>query len=260
MTRSTAVPAALVLALSGWFGGPAGHASTSGQAALDASGDVPTLGALQLAERFDEVLVVDVRSALEYELLRIRGAEHVSVSNAGFAARLADVRQPSGGPPLVLYCNGPGSAKSERAVRAALESGFRDVFAFADGIAAWVAAHPDLAELHGDAPVAPTALIPDEEFRTRQVESEEFRRRAALPEALLVDVRDPLLRAEQGDVPGARQIPFDRLVPLLEHGEFRERDLLILDAAGDQVRWLQYYLDAYEYRRYAFLRAGAAGS
>ena len=46
------------------------------------------------------------------------------------------------------------------------------------------------------------------------------------------------------------------MVELINKGEFKEKQLLILDAVGKQVEWLQYYLEGKGYTNYLFLDKG----
>ncbi|NIQ96147.1 MAG: sulfurtransferase, partial [Desulfuromonadales bacterium] len=59
---------------------------------------------------------------------------------------------------------------------------------------------------------------------------------------------------------GVRSIPSDRLVKLLKQKKFRDGSLLITDAVGKQVRWLQYHLEDNGYTSYAFLDKGVLGA
>ena len=47
---------------------------------------------------------------------------------------------------------------------------------------------------------------------------------------------------------------------LLQKGELKDKTLLITDAVGKQVQWLQYYLDEGGYQNYFFLHKGVLGA
>ena len=55
-------------------------------------------------------------------------------------------------------------------------------------------------------------------------------------------------------------MPMDRLVKLLKKGEFKDKQMLIFDAVGKQVRWLQYHLEDNGYSNYYFLNKGVLGA
>lgn len=75
--------------------------------------------------------------------------------------------------------------------------------------------------------------------------------------SLAIDIRDPIQRDVIPDIPFLRNIPLDRLLPLLKAGELKDKRLLLHDNVGKQVRWLQYYLEHYGYEQYFFLEKGA---
>ena len=57
-----------------------------------------------------------------------------------------------------------------------------------------------------------------------------------------------------------RNIPSDRFVELLAAGEFKGKPLLVLDAVGKQVEWIQYYLEQYGYTGYYFMDKGVTSA
>jgi rhodanese-related sulfurtransferase len=89
----------------------------------------PELSPREVAERLDEVQLVDVREPYEFEAGRIAGARHVELARLGDEAG-------SLGPdrPIVFYCRvGARSAVATQAFRA---SGF-DAHNMAGGLVAW---------------------------------------------------------------------------------------------------------------------------
>ena len=85
---------------------------------------------------------------------------------------------------------------------------------------------------------------------------EEFKKKAASPNTVVVDIREPVQRDVIPQIQGLRNIPSDRMVDLINKGEFKDKQLLILDAVGKQVEWLQYYLEGKGYSNYLFLEKG----
>jgi len=74
---------------------------------------------------------------------------------------------------------------------------------------------------------------------------------------MVIDAREPFQRKEIPQLPGTlRNVPTDRLVELIKKGEFKENQLLIMDAVGKQVEWIQYYLESEGYTNYYFLDKG----
>ena len=70
----------------------------------------------ELFRRLDEVIVVDVRSAYEYETLRVKGAINIPLSSKTFVSRMRKLRM-SDTRPIVVYCNGKTCMKSYKAAR-----------------------------------------------------------------------------------------------------------------------------------------------
>jgi rhodanese-related sulfurtransferase len=118
--------------------------------------------------------------------------------------------------------------------------------------------------LLGNTPVDPGKLISKDALNAKKLDWTAFSAKAAEKGAMVVDIRDPFQRAKDAsldqnksvNLKGVRNIPLDRLTKLLEKGEFKNKQLLIFDAVGKQVRWLQYYLEEGGYTNYAFLAKG----
>jgi rhodanese-related sulfurtransferase len=112
----------------------------------------------------------------------------------------------------------------------------------------------------GTTPVPVSKLISHDMLAKRMLKYDEFKKRAQSPAAMAVDIREPFQRKEIPDVPSLRNIPSDRLTELLKKGEFKDKELLIMDAVGKQVEWVQYYLEMYGYSNYSFLEKGMLGA
>jgi rhodanese-related sulfurtransferase len=223
---------------------------------------VQTISTEDLFKSFRESVVVDVRDAFEYEIMHIAGSKSVPVAERGFGEDLAKVAKTDRNPKLVFYCNGHTCAKSYEAAKKASELGYPRTFCYDDGILAWGKAHPEQAVLLGKSPIDPTKLIPATEFDKHLLAASDFVKRAQGDDALLIDARDPMQRAKTPDF-GAKKAAsyyFNKLVPLLRQSSFKAtakgKTLYIYDAAGKQVRWLQYLLDAEGYQAYYFLKDG----
>lgn len=210
-----------------------------------------------LVKKYQEMIIVDVRSKIEYDVIHINKAVHVPISTAMFTKDLAKVRDAGGETPIAFYCNGHTCPKSYEAAEQAAGAGFKNVFAYDAGIYDWVKAQPEKGTLMGKTPVPLDKLISKDALAKRMVTYGEFQKRASGPNAILVDIREPFQRQKVPQLPGLRNIPTDRFAELLKKGEFKDKDLLILDAVGKQVEWIQYYLNIYGYENYAFLKGGA---
>ncbi len=230
--------------------------------------DVKTVSLQQLAERYDEFEIVDVRSKMEFDVIHIAKARHIQVTKSDFLEKIEELRARDGVAPIAFYCNGHTCAKSYKAAEQAAAAGFRNVFCFDAGIFEWVDRHPEKGTLLGQTPADKSRLISKGDLEKRMIPFARFREKALEPDTVVIDTRDPFQRARAADLPqnrmvaleGVRNIPMDRMLTLLKNGEFRDKQLLIFDAVGKQVRWLQYHLEANGYSNYSFMAKGVLGA
>jgi rhodanese-related sulfurtransferase len=136
----------------------------------------------------------------------------------------------------------------------------KDVYAFDAGIPAWASAYPADTLLIGKEITDPEKqLIPKSEFKKVTVDFETFKKKAAAANAAVIDARDPMQRTQK--LPGfekAMPIPLDKLIKnVVSQGRMKDKQLLIFDQVGKQVRWLMYYLEDNGYKDYYFLKGGA---
>jgi len=209
-----------------------------------------------LKSQYDKSFIVDVRSKIEFDVIHINKAAHVPMSVKTFAADLEKARQKSATSPLVFYCNGHTCEKSYEAAEVATKAGFKGAMVYDTGIMDWAKTNPDKTTLLGKTPVAKEKLIAKATFAKKCIGYEEFKKKAASPNTIVVDIREPIQRDVIPQIQGLRNIPSDRMVDLINKGEFKEKQLLILDAVGKQVEWLQYYLEGKGYSNYQFLEKG----
>jgi rhodanese-related sulfurtransferase len=205
---------------------------------------------------YQNTIIVDVRSKIEYDVIHINKAVHVPITTTLFIKDLAKVRDKDGKAPMAFYCNGHTCAKSYEAAEQAMEAGFRDVYVYDAGIYDWVKAYPDKGTLMGKTPVPVNKLISHEMLAKKKINYDEFKKKTQNPGAMVIDIREPFQRDTIPQLPMLRNIPSDRFAELLKKGEFKDKELLILDAVGKQVEWIQYYLDMYGYKNYYFLDKG----
>ncbi|WP_243370107.1 rhodanese-like domain-containing protein [Geotalea sp. SG265] len=205
---------------------------------------------------YAQAVIVDVRSDLEYSVIHINKALHIPIAQATFVKDLEKARSKENGKPAVFYCNGHSCAKAYEAAEQAMQAGFKNVFAYDAGIHDWVKMHPEKTTLMGVTPAPKNKLISGEALAKKKISLGEFKKKAEGPKAVVVDIREPFQRKVIPPFPKLRNIPSDRLLSLLEKGEFKNNDLLIFDAVGKQVEWLQYYLEKNGYSNYSFLKDG----
>lgn len=209
-----------------------------------------------LNREYEKTIIVDVRSKIEFNVIHINKAVHIPVGTNLFIKNLENVREKSGSIPIVFYCNGMTCAKSYEAAEYAMEAGFLNVYAYDGGVSEWVNVHPEKTTLMGKTPAPREKLITPEMLAKRKISFDEFKKRAENPHAIVIDIREPFQRKNILQIPQLKNIPSDRFVEMIAEGELKENQLLILDAVGKQIEWIQYYLEKYGYTNYYFLEKG----
>ena len=205
-------------------------------------------------------IIVDVRSKIEFDTIHIKGAVHDSLSSKDFTERLKSIVDQNAGKKIAVYCNGITCTKSYIATQKAQQAGMDNVYAFDAGIPAWAKAYPSDTRLVGKTITDPARqLIPKSEFKKLLLDYDQFKKMAEVPNAMVIDVRDPIQRTHK--LPGfedAVPITLDKLIKnIINHERMKDKRLLIFDQVGKQVRWLMYYLEDKGYDDYYFLNGGA---
>jgi rhodanese-related sulfurtransferase len=226
--------------------------------------DVKPVTLESLNAAYDRTIIIDVRAAEEYDVIHINKAQHIPVTNKSFLTDLEKVRGKEDSVDIAFYCNGHTCAKSYKAAEMAMGEGFKNVYCFDAGIFEWATAHPEKTTLLGKSPVDTSKLISNDALNAKKIGWDEFKAKAAEPNSIVIDSRDPFQRAKDTDLDqnknvvlnGIRNIPMDRLTGLLQKGELKDKQLLIFDAVGKQVQWLQYHLQEAGYNNYYFLDKG----
>jgi len=226
--------------------------------------DIPYLSIEQLKERFAEVVIVDARSKLEYETLRINGAKNIPVANERFLERVIKLRSTTD-KMIVFYCNGRTCMKSYHAVKKAKKGKVKNIIAYDAGMFEWAKAYPDLASLFGESPVPSSKIISKKKFKSHTLSPGDFVKKAYKLEkvSLVLDIRDKYQRSAVGLFPiKERWASLDdrkRLDKYIALAKRENRPLFIYDEVGKQVRWLQYALEKHKIRNYYFMETGAKG-
>jgi len=252
------------LALAGLLLATSSATANEGFPGRDKYPDVPYYELDQLFDALDDVVVVDARSSLEFDTLRIAGAINIPVAAEDFETEVAKLRADTD-KPIVFYCNGHKCMKSYIAVKKARQANVDNVFAYDAGVFDWVRAYPDKAVLLGESPVRTADLIPKKAFKSRMINADNFSDRATRPggNPLVLDVRDKFQRAGVGFYPGKeRWASLDdsaKLDRYIRQAIRQNRTLLIYDEVGKQVRWLQYKLEKAGVKDYYFMANGAQG-
>jgi rhodanese-related sulfurtransferase len=222
--------------------------------------DVAIIETADLNKQFNDVMVVDVRSAYEYQTLRIKDAINIPHGTRMFLDEVRKLRE-SSPKPIVFYCNGKTCRKSYDAVLAAQSARIPNTLAYDAGVFDWAKANPERTALLGVSPIKPTDLIDEQAFKSRVLEPKDFAARVG-QNSLVLDVRD---RAQRDNAlfpfkeQRAQLSEKDQLDATIDQALKGNKTLLVYDAAGHQVRWFQYYLEKKGVRDYYFMKNGAQG-
>ena len=224
--------------------------------------DVKVVELADLKEGYDNgtFMTVDVRSTLEYDVIRIKDAFHVSLSDAGFIEKLQALAVQYSGKKIAVYCNGGTCLKSYMAATDALDAGMDNVYAFDAGIKTWSNTYPsETLLLRKEIADPQTQLIPKSALEKITLSFEEFKQKAMAKNAVAIDARDPIQRTRT--LPGfekALPIPLDKLIRnVINKDNLKDKQLMIFDQVGKQVQWLMYHLVDKGYSNYYFLQGGA---
>jgi rhodanese-related sulfurtransferase len=211
-----------------------------------------------LHKRKDQVIIVDVRSAYEYSTLNITGALNIPLNSNGFIEDIIELRA-TRKEPIVFYCNGKTCKKSYKAAARALKADIPNILVYDAGIFDWARKYPNDSSLLGRTPVKKNQLISSNKFKKHLLDHKVFINKAT-SKAIILDIRDPTQREglyifNNMEYP----VPLDntRLQEFVDRAKAEKKTLLIYDAVGKQVRWLQYYLEDQKLASYYFMKGGA---
>ena len=206
-----------------------------------------------------EVVVVDVRSSYEYQTLRIQGAINIPLASKTFVSEMRKLRV-SDDRPIVVYCNGKTCMKSYKAARKCDIEKIANVTAYDSGIMDFAKTYPKNALLLGEVLSDPKKLISKKNFKKHLIEPDKFGERIAATSDIVLDVRDRFQREGISIFVGREhRVSIDntrRLDRYIKKAKQENKALLIYDAAGKQVRWLQYYLVNKGLKSYYFMKGG----
>lgn len=209
----------------------------------------------QLRKNFDAVVIVDVRSKFEFDVVHVSQAINIPVSAQNFTKQLLELRPRDSTKPIIFYCNGHSCPKSYEATRIAAADGFKHIYAYDSGIFDWMRSSRDRTTLLSTTPAPVSKMVSEDYFQSRLIDFDAFKKKANDGDALVIDIRDEMQRKTSMTLP-TLELPLDKFITELNAGRFKDKQLLIFDAVGKQVRWLQYILEDRGYKDYFFLRRG----
>ena len=208
----------------------------------------------------DKVIIVDVRSSIEYDVIHADGALHIPLSNVNFVKNIQELSRLYPDKKIAFYCNGITCLKSYKAAQKALEAGINSCYAYDAGIPNWASIYPEKTLLLGKELIDPDKqLISKPAFKKKCLPFKKFKASINSKKSIVIDVRDSIQRTKKlRGLKKVKKIPLEKFIPnFVEKKVHSDKSLLIFDQVGKQVRWLEYYLVANGYKDYHFLAGGA---
>jgi len=218
----------------------------------------------KLLSHFNNVVIVDARSKLEYETLKIKGSVHIPIAGKNFAKEIVALRATTK-KTIVFYCNGRTCMKSYKAVKTAKKAKVKNIMAYDAGMFEWAETYPNYAELLGRSPVNKKDIISKQKFKAHNLNPEEFMNKIYElgNKSFVLDIRDKYQRGAAGFFPGKERWASlddrEKLDKYLKEAIKGNRSIFIYDEVGKQVRWLQYALEDANIKNYYFMNSGAKG-
>jgi len=220
---------------------------------------VPYIEMADFNKKLNKVVIVDVRSAYEYKTLHIKGAVNITLASKTFVKKMRELRK-STDKPIVVYCNGKTCMKSYKAARKCQIEKIDNVTAFDSGVLDWAKKYPNKTLLLGEPLKDASRLISKKQFTKHLLTPDEFGEHMASTNAIVLDVRDVFQREGISIFIGREYaVNLDntkRLDRFIAKAKVEGKDLIIYDASGKQVRWLQYYLIKKGVKTYYFMKGG----
>ena len=226
--------------------------------------DVPVISKADLMAKYGDVVIVDTRSSLEFETLRIKDARNIPVASKAFVKNITALRA-STDKTIVFYCNGRSCMKSYKAAKLCKKNQIKNTVAYDAGMFEWAQTYPNHSALLGQSPIRQSDLISKKKFHAHSLSpnqfSEEMYKRGS--KSLVVDIRDKYQRGAAGFFPSqelwASLDDRAKLDAYIKQAKKEDRVLFIYDEVGKQVRWLQYALEKENIKYYYFMDKGAKG-
>lgn len=222
--------------------------------------DVPIMTRDDLNKKYNDVLIIDVRTKYEYDTLHIKDAINVPLGTT-FGEKIHKLRENNKSKTFVFYCNGRTCHKSYEAAVLADRARVSNIYAYDAGIFEWAKSYPERTVLRGHSPIRPQDLIDVAKFREHLIDPKDFAARVG-PDTVVLDVRDRAQRDTQLFPFREKRLQLDdnaKLNAVIEDAKAHNKTLLVYDQVGMQVQWFQYHLEGMGLKNYYFMKGGAQG-
>ncbi|MGD8783832.1 MAG: rhodanese-like domain-containing protein [Thioalkalispiraceae bacterium] len=226
--------------------------------------DVSIISKQDLKDKYNDVVIVDARSSLEFETLRIKDAINIPVASKTFIEQVKTLRNKTN-KTIVFYCNGRTCMKSYKAVKTCNKNDIENTIAYDAGMFEWAKTYPEYASLLGESPIRESDIISKQKFQAHTLHpdafADEIHKKGS--QSLVLDIRDKYQRGAAGFFPGQELwASLDNREQLHRYIKQAKQDnlaLFIYDEVGKQVQWLQYALEKENIQNYYFMDKGAKG-
>lgn len=213
----------------------------------------------ELQARYGEITVVDIRSPSEFEIMHVKGAVNVPLADRDYHEQIRKLAEGTGGKPMAFYCNGHNCERAFQAeVKARQMAGVKNGYVFDGGIFDWVEANPELTRLL-DKDADPRSVISTSTFKKHLLSPEAFVDQARHADRMIIDIRDTY-ESDGISLFATRDIRtgFDmqRLRSLLSEARQKGQAVFFYDAAGQQIKHLQYFVEDMGLQDYFFMQGG----
>ena len=223
---------------------------------------IPYISIEQLHQEYDDVVIVDARTPLEYKVIRVSSAVNVplNLSDDEFTDKLHVLRKNNPSKKIVFYCNGHTCMKSYKATKRALKTAkIGNVFAYDAGVFDWARSYPNKATLLDQTPVNADTLLSKSKLKKHMLPALQFINQAD-DNVIILDVRDRFRREGFSIFSGYEEaISMDNYRDLDKYinlAKAENKALYIYDEVGKQVRWIQYRLENKNAGPYYFMEGG----
>ena len=217
---------------------------------------VKIINTARLVERFDDVVLIDVRSAFEFEVMHINTAVNFPLASGQLATSLEKLAHSSAARTLVFYCSDSTCSSAFEAAEIATSMGFQKVLVYDGGVKSWLDTSPEKTFLVGERTGHPYQVLSEQKHDEHLLSWQDFSAEAKMENSLVVDIRPRFVRHSSPMLDDIHPIEMESLFEAVSNRIWTEKRLLIYDMSGEEVRLLHYFLQASGYVDYYFLESG----
>lgn len=215
------------------------------------------------AAKEGDLIILDTRSAPEWEAIRLPGALLVPGATLS-ASDLLDVRsKDSENPRIVIVGQSQRDPIARKAAERAVSLGWKSIYLLDGGVEAWAGTEPSRTLLFAvpyDAPESQPLRVSAAEVSKVSLRAEVFVEAAKGGKFTLLDVRQSEQRLRRGTLPGRwSTLTPEEFVWSLRRQTIPKQQLLIADFDGQLIPWLLTYMKRYGITDSAFLFGGSRG-